>query len=246
MYTIHAAAMTEHELRLLNSAIHAVAGEIIHAAGVTEPPVDALAVARHLGLAVLVDDRTSGRARTVRLKHRAAAAGCVLLRPEPRSQRRQWAVAHEIGEQLAGEIFARAALDVDEMPELREQAANRFAAHLLLPGDWFTADGRELDWNLAALKERYHTASHELIARRMLELGPPAIVSIFDQGRLYLRHGGHGRPPPLTPLETECWRAVHAGGHFIEQRAGQLHIRGWAIHEPEWLREILHTMYAED
>ena len=65
-------------------------------------------------------------------------------------------------------------------------------------------------WDLLELKRRFATASHELIARRMLECRPAVIVTIFDQGRIAFRRGNlPGRVPPLSPAERACWQGVH-------------------------------------
>ena len=86
------------------------------------------------------------------------------------------AVAHEIGEHIAYRVFARWGADpVETAANAREQVANWLAGRLLLPTAWFAADGTACGWDLLALKARYNTASHELIARRMLECRPPVM-----------------------------------------------------------------------
>ena len=100
----------------------------------------------------------------------------ILLRPEPRFERRQWAVAHEIGEHVACRVFALWGVDPREtQANAREHVANNLAGRLLLPTAWFAADAVACGWDLLGLKARYRTASHELIARRMLECRPPVI-----------------------------------------------------------------------
>ncbi len=229
----------------LNAVLEDTAAEILGTAGVVEPPVDALQVANALGLLVAWDAQQPGRARCVELAgdggHTQRAA--VLLRPELRSERKHWAVAHEIGELWASEVFCRLGIDpVDAPGDAREQVANRMAARILLPRDWFSADARQVDWELSDLKERYATASHELIARRMLDFPPRVIITIFDQGRQTMRRSNvRGRVPPVSALERACWNAANAQGQ-TQQRCGPLSdVRAWPIHEPHWKREILRT-----
>ncbi len=102
----------------LAAGLDRVAEEILAEAGVRSPPVDALAVAQMLGIAVALDDRQEGRARYVRLGDRLSGRprATILLRPEPRHERRQWAVAHEIGEHVAHRVFARWGADPRERP----------------------------------------------------------------------------------------------------------------------------------
>jgi len=86
---------------------------------------------------------------------------------EPRLERRQWAVAHEVGESIAQRVFVRMGVSfVDIPPAGRERVANHLASCLLLPRDWLISDGEAVEWDLTELKKIYSTASHELIARR--------------------------------------------------------------------------------
>ena len=165
----------------------------------------------------------------------------MLLRPEPRCERLQWALAHEIGEHVACRVFAALGMDPRETgPEARERIANQLAGRLLLPGPWFAADGPACAWDLFRLKARYGTASHELIARRMLELPPPVIVTIFDHEQIYFRRSNvAGRIPPPSPAEMRCWRAAHQDGRPRRVRQEAQRVQGWPVHEDGWKREIL-------
>ncbi|MCE5267455.1 MAG: hypothetical protein LLG00_06175, partial [Planctomycetaceae bacterium] len=99
---------------------------------------------------------------------------------------------------------------------------------------------------LLALKERYATASHELIARRMLECHPPVVISIFDHRRLSFRRSNMpGRIPPPLPGEMECWRNVHQRCRPLRKCAAPGLIQGWPIHEQGWKREILRMELAD-
>lgn len=226
-------------------SLDAVAAQVLDAAHLRRPPVDALVLAHAIGLTVATDDCQHGRARYVHLRgHRGRASRpTILVRSDPRAERRQWAVAHEIGEHVAHRVFHR--LDADPRtvsPTVREAVANRMASRLLLPTAWFAPDAVAADCDLLALKARYSTASHELIARRMLELSAPAIISIFDQGRLTFRRGNlPGRAPPPSPEEIRCWKAAHHENRPEETSTGMNRIRAWPVHEPEWKREILRT-----
>lgn len=230
--------------------LDAVAAEVLDAAGVDRPPVDAPVLAQAMGLTVALDDRQQGRARCVRLRgfRGRASRPTVLLWPDPRAERRQWALAHEIGEHVAHRVFHQLGVDPRVVsPQIREVVANQMANRLLLPTAWFAADAAASDWDLLALKARYATASHELIARRMLEFPPPAILSIFDRGHLSFRRGNMpGRVPPLAPEEFRCWKSVHCRNRPEEASQGQNRVRVWPVHEPDWKREILRTEIATE
>lgn len=238
--------LTREELAI---GLDGVVDELLDEADVRCPPVDAIAIAKKLGIAVALDDRQQGRARYVRLGGRWSerSRATILLRPEPRFERRHWAVAHEIGEHVAHRVFARWGADpVETAADAREQAANWLAGRLLLPTAWFEADAAACGWDLFALKAQYRTASHELIARRMLECRPTVVISIFDQRRISFRRGNiPGHVPPPLPAEIECWNSIRGRGRPQRTRQGPNIVQGWPIHEEGWEREILRMEIEE-
>jgi predicted transcriptional regulator len=166
----------------------------------------------------------------------------ILLRPEPRHERRQWAVAHELGELWAERVFDQ--LDIDPRAAesgLREAVANQLACRLLLPTEWFHPAALHADWDLTALKRKFDTASHELIARRMLDFNDPAmLITVVDLGRVSFRAcNQRGFRPALTAAEARCQSATHRRGVGTKFQDAQWSIRCWAIHEPGWKREII-------
>jgi len=235
--------LPEFATEQLADGLDTIAAEVLAETGVDGPPVDAFRVAAALGITVARDDRQQGRSRYVRLGGRRARQpkATILLRPEPRSERRQWAVAHEVGEHVAHRVFALLGVDPRETrPNAREAVANHLAGRLLLPTGWFAADAASCGWDLLELKARYATASHELIARRMLECRPPVIISIFDHGQLYFRRSNlPGRVPSLSPVESQCWQTVHRGNRPQYAYDGPRTIQGWPVHEEGWKREVL-------
>jgi Zn-dependent peptidase ImmA (M78 family) len=223
------------------AALDSVASELLAAGAVTKPPVDAKWLAGELGIAVCWDDAQASRARIVAPAEAGYAPPAILLRHDVRPEREQWAIAHEIGEATAYRVFAALGVDPREAPPAaREEVANRLAGRLLLPTMWFARRGRTTDWNLPCIKEAFATASHELIARRMLELPPPVIVTVFDQGRLSWRRSNVvGRVPPISDDERAAQRLAHELGDAatIDSRSGR--VQAWPVHEPDWKREIL-------
>lgn len=225
------------------AALDGLVEELLAGCLVCRPPVDALGMAERLGVRVAYDADQPQRARYLRLadSEGRGAKPSILIRPDERPERRQWAVAHEIGEHVAHEVFARLHVDpVAAAPESREQVANALAGRLLVPSAWFRDAGRACGWDLLALKQRFSTASHELIARRMLDGAEPLIVSLFDQGRLTWRRAtGGGRVPPLSGIERQCWQVAHQRARTHAALAGALRVQAWPVHEPEWKREIV-------
>jgi hypothetical protein len=236
-------------LEELSAGLDSVVEEILAQCGCEGPPVDAFELAQSLGIAIARDDCQEGRARYVRLRDRNALKpkAAILLRSDPRLERLQWAVAHEIGEHVACRVFHRLGIDPRESdPRAREQIANQLAGRLLIPSLWFDRDGASFGWDLLTLKRRYRTASHEMIARRMLECRPRVIITIFDQGRITFRRWNFpGRIPPPSPTETALWRSVHENNEPLEKTVGLCRIQCWPVHEDDWRREIMRMEVAE-
>jgi hypothetical protein len=238
----------------LAAALDACAAEVLWEAGIAGPPVDAIAVAEGLQLVVTRDYSTSHRGHFVRLADReenSGGVGTIVVGLAERPEREQWAVAHEIGESIAYRVFERLGVAFDEaLPTARELVANRMATALLLPRRWFAVDGRERDWDLLELKERYCTASHELIARRMLEMRSLIVITVCDQGQVYWRRSNvTSRPPDLLREEKAVWRSVYQTGlpmsETLDAETGLELVRCWPIHEPDWKREIIRSEIAE-
>ena len=234
----------------LIQALDRCVADVLEQQGIAGPPVDALTLAAGLGMDVAWDAAQPGRARIVRLS-RAARGGpqhAVLVRPEPRPERIQWAVAHEIGESLAHRIFAELGMDPLAAPAgAREQVANQVAVRLLLPEAWFAADGAKCNWDLSALKQRYGTASHELIARRMLDFPGGVVITIYDQGQAKFRRASGGRRAgPRRPIEIACRTVVHETSQPARRTDDECIARGWPVHEADWKREILRLEWKDD
>lgn len=239
----------------LAHALDACAAEVLWEAEVAEPPVDAVLVAERLGLLITHNSDLTCRGRLVELadpRGGAATQGTIVVSPAERPERLQWAVAHEIGECVAYRVFSALGVRGGETAEnARECVANHLASCLLLPRDWFAVDGERLGWDLFALKQRYETASHELIARRMLEMSVPIVVTLFDQGQVrWRRSNTGGRPPELTREESQAWKAAHEKNEPGEtgcspETSGLELVQAWPVHEPDWKREIVRSRIAE-
>lgn len=236
------------------AAVDVCAAEVLWEAGVGEPPVDALVVAAGLQLVVARDYAMPYRGRFVRLAEHdgdRGGQGTIVVGAAERPEREQWAVAHEIGESVAYRVFERLGVGFDEsLPTAREHVANRLANSILLPQRWFSREGSECDWDLLALKDRFCTASHELIVRRMLDMRPPIVITVCDRGRITWRRSNITcRPPELLSEERAAWQACHSTGlateEFIDGETGLERVRAWAVHEPECKREILRSEVVE-
>ena len=218
--------------------------ELLSTAGFTKPPVDAIALAqRHLGMVVVLDQRQPQRGRA----QRTLGKKQIYLRPEPREERHQWTVAHEIGEHLKSELLERLGIQPTQAKAMAgESLANLFAYRLLVPTCWFAEDAKSLDFDLLELKKRYATSSHEVLAWRMLDLPEPCVITIIDNGEIHRRRSNAWPiKRQLVPPEKKCWEYVNKRGKPKVVREDEWTVTGWPVHELEWKREILRSEYAE-
>jgi predicted transcriptional regulator len=215
--------------------------ELLGAAGVLAPPVDAIKLAQgHLGMIVCLDRRQPQRGRAQRVAGRRQ----IFLRPEPSEERHQWTVAHEIGEHFKADILVRLGVEPGQTRAMSgESLANLFAHRLLVPAAWLRDDAPACDFDLPELKARYATASHEVIAWRLLDLPHPCIITVVDNGHVHRRRSNAWPTrKELAPPEEECQRYVnHYSRPRVVVRDGWT-VQGWPVHQPDWKREILRSV----
>lgn len=219
--------------------------ELLDQAGITGPPVDAIALAqKHLGMTVVLDRRQQSRGRV----QRAGKKPQIFLRPEPTEERHQWTVAHEIGLHFKQQIHERLNLDPEEAKALTgESLANLFSSRLLVPMKWFADAAKELAFDLTELKKRFSTASHEVIALRFLDLPQPTIITVIDKDEIHRRksNGPAMRAKELEAVEEKCWKLVNRTGKPKTISEGNWTVQGWPIHQTDWKREILRSVVEE-
>jgi Zn-dependent peptidase ImmA (M78 family) len=219
--------------------------ELLEAAGLQEPPVDAIALAqRHLGMVVCLDRRQPQRGRA----QRSAGHRQIYLRPEPSEERHQWTVAHEIGEHQKAALLKRLRITPEQTRAMTgESVANLFAHRLLVPTCWFAADASSSEYDLLELKKRYRTASHEVIVLRFLDLPQSCIITIVDNDYIHRRRSNAWPVRrELEPVERQCQRYVN---HYSRPRVVQDQgwtVQGWPVHQADWKREILRSVVNED
>lgn len=213
--------------------------EILAEAGISSAPIDARQIAARLGIEVVLNRSQTERGRLVESGGRTM----IVVRPEPRSERYQWTIAHEIGEYVIPRLSTEWTDDLVPLDAtVREWMANRFATCLLTPLPFFLSDAAEEQFDLFKLKERYHTASYEVIALRMLDAESPCLISIFDNGRLTRRLTNlEHRPPKLLDIERQCQTEASQSRRAVTRESEIAKVQAWPIHEEDWKREIIRT-----
>src|SRR5207302_9286724 len=112
-----------------------------------------------------------------------------------------------------------------------ESLANLFAYRLLVPTTWFATDAPQIDYDVLELKQRYRTASHEVIAWRMLDLLEPCIITILDNGHISRRRSNGWRVRrQLEAPEQECQRYVHDYSRPRTVQADGWTVESWPVH----------------
>lgn len=221
-------------------------GGCLERAGWLAPPVSAIEVASRLGICVIRDSRLVTRGRCTRLDDRPVIA----IAAEDRPERREWTVAHELGEIAFPELaidHLGGVGDLADQHQLREQVANLFATRLLLPTPWFREAWLATDGDLFELKQRFPTASHELIAFRMLDAERHMVISIYDQGRLTKRRGNTGAlRPPVHPLEARLFQRLHDSRRCDHIAEDGIVVDGWPVDEPGWQRDVIRLMASDE
>jgi len=215
--------------------------ELLAGAGMERPPVDAIVLAqRHLGMVVCLDRRQEQRGRA----QRSAGRKQIFLRPEPTEERHQWTVAHEIGEHQKAALLERLGIAPDRtQPMAGESLANLFAHRLLVPSAWFAGAAAECRFDLHELKQRFVTASHEVIAWRMLDLPEPSIITIIDNDHIHRRRSNAWPVNrQLSPAEEECRQYVNSYSRPRVVRQENWTVQGWPVHQVDWKREILRSV----
>jgi len=236
--------MEELQRDEVTATVDRMVDELLDAAGITGPPIDCIALAQgHLGMVVCLDKRQTARGRA----QRAAGKKQIYLRPEPTEERHQWTVAHEIGEHLKPDVLQRLGVEPTEAKAMAgESLANLFAYRLLVPSRWFAGDSRSLDFDLLALKQRYRTSSHEVLAWRWLDLSEPCVVTILDNGIIHRRRSNAWPTKrELNAAEAKCQKRVHECEDPFAVRLGEWSVQGWPVHSGGWKREILRSVRDE-
>lgn len=165
----------------------------------------------------------------IRYSSEASVVGNVIhLDPSQRPERQRWQAGHE----LAHALLEDADLDADD-----ERAVEYLTSAMLLPWIDFGRDVRRCGRDPWKLKDLHPHASHEAIARRIVEVCGPAVLWVWDLGpgprdenRYKVVSPGWRWPLRTpTPVEQEAMQlALDAGGEPIATLGG---VVAWAVIE---------------
>ncbi|MBY0229481.1 MAG: hypothetical protein K2W96_09400, partial [Gemmataceae bacterium] len=203
---------------VLEAADRAVA-DLLDTAGIAAPPIDAVALARLLGLA---EKKRQG--------------------PPPGSEEaKQLLAAQLVGEHLKPALLR--ALGIEGRPLLGASLGGLAAVRVLAPTPWFAAEARASGFDLPHLKGVFSTAGGELLAWRMLDLPEPALVTVIDNGSVSKRKANAFRvPKELGEAERRCLVLVQEESRPHRVRIDGWTVQGWPVHGADRRREILRAV----
>ncbi len=201
---------------------------LLAAAGIESPPIDPERIARALRINVLHRDLPMRRGQSYTYR----GMKCVDIGKAARSERRNFALAHEILE------LELPILDKQE----RHEAAIRGAAALLCPSRFFRDASTGEPFNLTGLKAAFSTASHEVIALRSLDFAG-AIITVFDNGHLVSRQTSYPfGVQPVAPEERAVVKAVMRSGTVQHAGWEGASATGYPVFENDFRRVIVRTV----
>jgi predicted transcriptional regulator len=229
----------------LVEAIDRLVTGMLERAGVTAPPVDALALAEHhLGIPVEwvepAEEDESGRRRP----RARTSGGGIALTSDMSTEQRQRTAADGIARLLLPEIFRK----VDVMPGTESK---QFAAHvrglavarILIPTRLLRTALRDHKYDVPALQDVFSTASAEAVAARLLDLDEPCVIAVVDDGVVASRRGN--RTPATRKLEAaeqECLDRVMELDLPHRTRLGGWTAWGWPVPNRPFRRIILRAV----
>jgi hypothetical protein len=119
---------------------------------------------------------------------------------------------------------------------------------LLLPLSWFREDVRRLGCDLAQLHRRYCTASMESAGWRLLDLGEPMMVALFDNNWVVDRRSNVscGIVEAHSAAELAAQTYAHTYSRPGVERGPGVTARAWPVHQADWRREIVVSVFDAD
>lgn len=218
---------------------------LIERAGLSKPPVNALAIAEnHLGIPIEIrepaDEDESGRRRP---RARPAGSG-IFLSPDMTEEQRQKVAADGIARSLLPDIFRKLDLAPDtDNKQFSNHIRGLVAARVVVPNKLLKSALKECRYDVAALKKVFSTATMEAIALRLLDLDDPCVIAIVDDGVVSIRRGNRvAAAKKLEAPEQTCLDRVMELDLPCRVREGEWTVQGWPVPDRTIRRIILRAV----
>jgi len=235
--------MSDFTAEDLFDAIDRIVRDLLEREGIEEPPVDAVALAQHAFHLTVTEAEEEGEPQYGDRPPRRRSKE-IVLRMEQSEAGRNAVCARACAKELLPTLLTK--LGVAPGTENRSAQTSLIATvvpRLLLPSKWFEKDARRAGFDLFEIKERYSTATYEMIALRLLDLDEPIVIAIVDDGAVATRRGNRSQAGrTLTPAESGCIEKVVAAREPQTLRRDGWTARGWPIPGGPFNRIILRSV----
>ncbi len=230
----------------LFDAIDRAVREALDQARVTELPVDAVALAQdQFGLRVeYVEEEDEPREYGAPPKRRFGR-DTIVLKSEQSEEAHQVLAARGVAMRLLPRVFDILGF----VPGAENRAAEKqliglIVPRLLLPTRWFAREARQAGFDLFALKEKFPTHGHDLMAWRFLDIDDEAsVVTVVDDGNVVARRGNRfAVTKKLTDAEQACLEAVIGTDEPARVRRDDWTAWGWPTKGIPFRRIILRAV----
>ncbi|MCS6865966.1 MAG: hypothetical protein RMJ56_14555 [Gemmataceae bacterium] len=232
-----------HE-ELLETVERLVAG-LLDRAGVTAPPVDARHLAEHhLGIPIAwVDDAETDDDRG-RRRPRASRGRGIVLTPNMSEEQQQRAAATSIAHHLLPNLYHKLGLDDGRATKtLAAHLRTLTATRILIPTRLLRSALRECKWDIAALHHRFHTASMEAVALRLLDLEEHCVIAMVDDGVVASRRSNFfPATRKLEAAELECVERITTLDQPHHSRRDSWRAWGWPVPNRPFRRILLRAV----
>jgi len=229
----------------LIDAVERLVNGLLERAGAAEPPVDAIRIAEeHLGIPVTVaEPEQEGRGRP-RAGFRRPAEGGIVLSPHATEEQRHAAAAQGIARSLLPDLLRKFGVEAGtENKQAVAYVRSLLVSRLLVPTRQLRSALRSCRYDVAALKERFRTASFETIAHRFLDLENLCVIAIVDDGVVASRRGNVAPvSKKLTAAEQLCLERVMDREAPDRQRLEGWTVQGWPVPQRPFRRVVLHAV----
>ena len=230
----------------LFEAIDRLIAGMLERAGVTTPPVDALAIAEHhLGIPVeevdpVEEEEESGRRRP---RVRQPASG-IVLSPAMSDVQRQRVAADGIARVLFSDILRKLGVTPgSESKQFAAQIRSLTVPRLLVPTRLLRSALRDCKYDVLALQAVFTTASIETVALRLLDLDDPCVITVVDDGVVAVKRSNRWPvKKKLEAAEQECVDRIMELDLPQRTRAAGWTVHGWPVPDRPFRRILLRSV----
>jgi hypothetical protein len=235
----------------LVEAIDRLVNGLLDRAGVTQPPVDVLAVAEeHLGIPVTrvdpVEEDERGRPRPRPRAARPAGAG-IVLSPGMTEEQRQKAAADGIARTLMPEVLRKLGMvPGSETKPFIAHVRGLVVPRLLIPNRLLRPALKACRYDVAELHRAFRTAPIEMVALRLLDLDEACVIAVVDDGVVSLRRANRfAAGKKLEPAEQACLDRVMKLDVPQRLRDGEWVVAGWPVPNRPFRRILLRAVHDD-